>query len=118
MLQACKAAGIRSRKTAYRHRERYPVFARRWDDAIEDSNDLLETEARRRAHDGVDDPVYYKDERIDVVKKYSDTLLMFLMKANRPEKYRDNYDIKKLLDEYLSSRPAPQKSGPGNAPSN
>lgn len=53
----------------------------------------LEAEARRRAMDGVDEPVYHKGEVVGHVRKYSDTLLIFLLKAHRPHKYRDNYKI-------------------------
>ena len=47
-------------------------------------------EARRRALTGVEEPVYYKGEAVDRTAKYSDTLLIFLLKAHRPEKFRDN----------------------------
>ena len=48
-----------------------------------------EDEAVRRAHDGVDEPVFYQGKACGVVRKYSDTLLIFLLKGRRPEKYRD-----------------------------
>lgn len=67
---ACHQAGV-SRKEAYRQRERVPVFAAEWDDALEDAIDVLEAEARKRG------------------MAVSDTLLIFLLKAHRPEKYRE-----------------------------
>lgn len=67
---ACQAAGV-GRSTVYRERQRDEQFALEWSDALEDSCDELEAEARRRARDG------------------SDSLLMFLLKAHRPEVYRD-----------------------------
>jgi hypothetical protein len=67
---ACKAAGV-SRKTAYQHRESASEFKAAWDDAIEDACDILEAEAWQRG------------------RKSSDTLLIFLLKAHRPEKYRE-----------------------------
>lgn len=120
VLLSCKAAHI-GRRTVYNCRERSEKFARLWDEAIEASNDVLEAEARRRGAQGIDRPIYFQGRRIDVVKEYSDTLLIFLLKANRPEKFRDNYDLKKLVDEYLvrnnyGGGAPPEKPGPGGAP--
>lgn len=52
--------------------------------------DRLEQEARRRALVGVDEPVFYKGERIGAIRKYSDSLLMFLLNGRRGDvfKYR------------------------------
>jgi hypothetical protein len=74
--QACDVAGV-SRNTAYDHKARFPKFAAYWDMAIEISVESLEKMARSRALTS-EDP-------------QSHTLLMFLLKAHRPEKYRDNY---------------------------
>ena len=51
--------------------------------------DALEDEAVRRAVDGVDEQVFYQGKACGVVRKYSDTLLIFLLKGRRPERYRD-----------------------------
>jgi len=67
---ACKTAGI-SRKTAYQWRNRSRRFRAEWDDAVDEAIDTLEGEARKRALAG------------------SDALLMFLLRANRPGKYRE-----------------------------
>jgi hypothetical protein len=69
---ACQAAGI-SRPQAYGARERVPAFATAWDVALEDACDLLEAMARKRALEA------------------SDGLLMFLLRAHRPQVYRDTY---------------------------
>jgi hypothetical protein len=97
VLLACRAAGV-SRATVYRHRARSGRFARRWDDALEDAVDMLEAEARRRALHGTDRPVYYRGEAVGTVREYSDTLLIFLLKASRPERYRDRLDLKRLIE--------------------
>ena len=44
---SCQQAGI-SRKTAYRWRDTWATFADDWAEALEDSCDVLEAEARRR----------------------------------------------------------------------
>jgi hypothetical protein len=54
--------------------------------------DQLEQEARRRAHDGVRKPVYQGGKRVGYIQEYSDTLLIFLLKGLRPEKYRERFE--------------------------
>lgn len=86
---ACRIAGI-ARRSVYEWRAGDPEFRTAWDKAIERSADSLEAEAVRRARDGVDEPVFYKGEACGVVRKYSDTLLIFMLKARRPERFREN----------------------------
>lgn len=69
---SAKEAGV-GVKTIERHRKKDPRFNAACEEAIEESCDVLEMVARKRAVD------------------HSDTLLIFLLKGNRPEKYRDNY---------------------------
>ncbi len=71
---ACEKAGI-SRKTAYQHRGHSAEFSEAWDTALEEACDLLEGAARQRA----------------LVQ--SDTLLIFLLKAHRPDKYRETVNV-------------------------
>ena len=61
------------------------------DHAREEAADTLEAEARRRAIEGVEEPVFHKGERVGTVRKHSDLLLIFLLKGARPQKFRDNY---------------------------
>ena len=49
----------------------------------------LEDEATRRAVEGVEGPVFFQGRQCGVVRKYSDTLLIFRLKAMRPEKYSE-----------------------------
>jgi len=68
---ACEAAGISPSK-AYSHRKKANWFAEAWDEALEEGIDHLEQAAWQAAQDG--------DRQ----------LLMFLLKALRPSKYREN----------------------------
>lgn len=75
-------------------------YANAFAEAQETAIDVLETEAVRRAVFGVDEPqvhkghIQYNDDGTPVtVKKYSDVLLIFLLKGCRPHKYRDNYSV-------------------------
>jgi hypothetical protein len=111
---ACDAADV-GRATVYEHADRHPDFKEAWQEALEAAADLLELEARRRAHDGIDEPVIYQGELCGAwvdgqgnavakdtpgarlipltVKKYSDSLLMFLLKAHRPDKFRERSSV-------------------------
>ena len=70
-------------------RQRSKRFAAQWDNALEEATDLLEAEARRRAFTGIDKPMFFKGEVVGSTKKYSGPLLMFLLEAHRPQKFRD-----------------------------
>ena len=83
-----------SRVQAHRTRATNKAFAALWDEAIEESMDLLEAEARRRAAVGVVRNVYHQGKVVGHEKHYSDTLLIFLLKGGRPEKYRENVNHK------------------------
>ena len=88
---AASGAGV-TRQHAYRTRNRSTVFRRSWDEALEQAVDLLEGEARRRAT-GIKRDVWYAGEVVGEESVYSDTLLMFLLKAHRPHLYRDNVKV-------------------------
>lgn len=73
-----------------REDELYPKY---FEEAGEEAAEHLEDEARRRAAEGIDKPVFYKGEKCGVIREYSDTLLMFLLKGVKPGKYRDNASL-------------------------
>jgi len=83
---AASNAGV-NRRTFYRWREEEPVFAEGWKKAQAMPKDDLEHEAIRRAVNGVEKPVYRGGEIVGHVTDYSDSMLMFLLKAHYPEKY-------------------------------
>lgn len=94
---ACASAGI-ERSTAYKRRKADNDFAESWDDAIDDGVDALAAEARRRAAEGTRRGIWHQGVRVGEEIEYSDTLIIFLLKAHRPEVYRDNYDVAKNVD--------------------
>ena len=69
------------------------ALQRSGDNALEEATDLLEAEARRRALTGIDEPVFYKGKVVGSTKKYSRPLLMFLLEAHRPQKFRDGVKV-------------------------
>ena len=89
--RACETVNI-SRQTAYKWREEEKEFARNWDETLEAAADDLEQEARRRAYQGVDKPVFYQGIECGAVREYSDTLLIFLLKAHKPDRFRDRVE--------------------------
>lgn len=70
--------------------ETYKIY---FTEAEQEAIDMLETEARRRALNGVSEPVFYQGMECGTVQKYSDTLLIFLLKGARPQKYRENVSV-------------------------
>jgi len=88
-------------------------FHEAWDAALGIGNDYLEQEAQRRAVDGYEEPIVHKGIQAFVrdaetgnleldangkpipltVRRYSDRLLEILLKARRPEKFRENMKI-------------------------
>lgn len=90
--KACAAVGV-SRYTAYKWRKVVPDFAEAWDEAMKAGVLGLEDEAHRRAFEGTDEPVWHQGAQCGTVRKYSDTLAIFLLKAHAPEKYREHSKV-------------------------
>lgn len=74
MRLSCQSAGV-TRQMAYKYRQQNEAFAAAWQAAEDDAVDMLEATARQRA------------------MSISDVLLIFLLKAHRPEKYRDTIRV-------------------------
>lgn len=80
-----------SRITAYEWRNTNPEFAKAWEDALQQAVELLEAEAWNRA------------------RKQSDTLMIFLLKAHKPDMYRETLHYKgevkvSLLEQELMAQ--------------
>lgn len=91
IARAAKTVHI-SRATHYKWLREDPVYAEIFNEAKEYAADMLEGEAIRRAFEGVEEPVFYQGKRVDTVRKFSDLLLIFMLKGLRPHKFRDNYN--------------------------
>jgi len=85
---ACPRAKV-SRSWVYAERETDPEFAAAWDEALEMGLDSAEGELYRRAVEGVLEPVFHQGEKVGHIRRYSDTLLKFLLQSHRPERYRE-----------------------------
>jgi hypothetical protein len=71
---SARAAGV-ARRTVYAHREQNPEFREKWDDALNQSLDILEHKVYQRA---------LKDDA---------QLAMFMLKAHRPSVYRERTEM-------------------------
>ncbi len=101
------------RSTVYRHRDEDPKFAEVWDAAVGEGTDRLEDEAVRRAVHGVKDPVFHDGKIVGARLRYSDALLITLLNARRPEKFKyraevtekpaEPIDLSKLSDDDLEA---------------
>lgn len=94
--KACRLSSV-ARSAAYERRKVDESFAAQWDDALDESADVLEAEAWRRAVEGLERKKFDKGNPIIdpatkkhyIEREYSDTLLIFLLKGARPAKYRE-----------------------------
>lgn len=103
---AAAKAGV-GRQFPYKVAKEDLEFKARWEEAIETACDTLEAEAWRRAVQGTKKPVFQGKELVGHIQEYSDTLLIVLLKAHRPQKFRErsgsvaNFDPTKLTNEQL-----------------
>ena len=49
----------------------------------------MEDEASRRAFNGYDEPVFQQGVQVGTVRKFSDQLAMFLLRGNKPDKFKE-----------------------------
>lgn len=89
VMEAALAAGYTDTSALQKFRRENEEFAEEWEHALEAGTDMLVDEVVRRAIDGVHEPQYYKGEVVGYTLKYSDALLMFQIRARRPEQYRE-----------------------------
>ena len=68
VVRAADAAGV-STSLAYARRKTDADFSAAWDNAMEDAIDVLESEARRRALDGIEEPVVYQGQLTPVYER-------------------------------------------------
>ena len=92
VMLSARASGI-ARTTVYYWQEHdTDDFGKRYNVALEEAKESIEAEIYRRGVTGWDEPVYYKGERVDTIRRYDHTLLIFLAKGLMPEKYRERVE--------------------------
>jgi hypothetical protein len=81
-----------------------PTYPRRFREAEVQADRALEDEAVRRAREGIRKPVLHRGKQVYVqgeplfTNQYSDSLLIFLLKACNPERFRERMEQTNLLD--------------------
>jgi hypothetical protein len=100
-----------SRTRVYELRKRDTAFASAWDGAEEQAADALEAEAWRRAVDGVPEPLVSSGKVVRdddgqplAIRRYSDNLLLALLKARRPERFKDRAVVEHDIADGLADR--------------
>lgn len=73
-------------------------FAVAYASAQDAAVDAMEEEAYRRAVKGVERPVFQGGQEVGRITEYSDALLTTLLKAHKPDKYRENVKVSGGLD--------------------
>jgi hypothetical protein len=92
---ACAASGVKRRATVYEWQEHDEAFALAFQQAQVEAVEALEAAAYHRAVEGVETAVTAPGRGIvGYEQKYSDTLLIFLLKGAAPEKYRDRMEMR------------------------
>jgi hypothetical protein len=102
VTEAARTAGV-GRRTAYEWRQADAAFASAWDEAEQEAADALEREAWRRGVEGTDKPVTYQGKITVTYKEYSDRMLEMLLKAHRPDKFKDRVVSEHSVDNQLAS---------------
>jgi hypothetical protein len=90
--EAAAASGFSS-SALYSRRKTDADFAEAWRLALEDSTDILEKEARRRAIDGVEEPIYQGGLLVGTKTVYSDSLLSLLLKGRRKDIFSERREL-------------------------
>ena len=92
LTEAARAVGV-VRQSHYYWLHHLPGYREAAREAREMAADRLEREAWRRAVEGWEEPVYQQGQLVGTVRRYSDTLLAMLLRAARPERYRERVDL-------------------------
>ncbi len=88
VVDAAIQAGV-APSTPYVRKKHDKKFGEAWKEAADIGTEFLEQEAARRAYHGTIEPVFNKGVECGTVRKYSDILMMFLLKSRKPETYKD-----------------------------
>lgn len=102
--QAARDVGAR-RFRLYAMRDSDPAFAKQWEKAAAIGLDALEDQLLLRACEGWEEAVWYRGECCGSVRKYSDTLLLTLLK-NRRQASQDESERSAGGDPHQESAPA------------
>ena len=98
VTDACAASDM-SRSAAYHWRKEDESFRSDWDEAWQAVVDELEASTMTKAIEGWEEPVFHEGVVCGHKRRFSPTLMIFMLKANRPEKYHLEKKEAKQLGE-------------------
>jgi len=90
------------------------AYRKAFEDAHERGIEAMESEARRRAVAGVQETVWYEGIKCGTRQRYSDNLLMFLLKAARPDTYAERAQVAMDVRHQIAEQ-FPELARPGRA---
>jgi len=93
VARACKFADV-GRTTHYEWLNDDAEYRAAFSEAHKTAIEYLESVAHRRATKGWLEPVFHKGAVCGHVRRFSDTLLIFMLKGAAPDKYRDRMETK------------------------
>lgn len=97
---ACEMAKynrVRAYKLRNEESDKGRAFKAKWEAALDLGIEAHEDEITRRAFLGHSKPVWYKGVICGEEVVYSDTLAMFLMKAHRPDKFKERSVVEQQI---------------------
>lgn len=86
ITKAAEAAKL-DRGLHYHWIDTNPKYQRRFLAAERMAADVIESEAVRRATEGVMEAVYYQGRAVGAVRRYSDGIMLTLLRGFKPQKY-------------------------------
>lgn len=95
--EACEWAGI-SVATLRRRQKSDPEFAAAYAEARQTRIEVYRGEARRRALEGWEEPVFFRGQQVGAVRKFSDRMLEVLLRAEDPATFGDRQVVEVLVD--------------------
>jgi len=90
------------------------AYRKAFEDSRERAIEAMESEARRRAVEGVQEAVWYEGTKCGTRQRYSDPLLMFLLKAARPDTYAERAQVAMDVRHQIAEQ-FPELARPGRA---
>lgn len=87
--RSCKSAKV-PRRTFYNWLKD-EEFRKQFDESGAMALGVLEDEATRRAIEGTLKPVFQQGKKVGTIREYSDTLIIVLLKARAPHKYKERF---------------------------
>lgn len=82
-----------NRTALFQRKRRDDEFAAVWEECLQIGTANLEDHAHDLAMNGWQEPVFHDGEECGEKQRFSPALIIFLLKAHNPERYRERYEI-------------------------